>query len=239
MSELIKSLKKYLQVGKKKWQLQKIQREYCDKIQNIIKTEKEISVSEFKKIRQFLIQNGGNIPYIIRDWYLEMKQKLSKGIKYKGYEIKSGQYHGYLHIYKDGEIVDGIHGEMNEKGILEAKKYIQLIIKTQKNAPLLMKKLGIQNLQYTILSCKRITVYDKQVRKIKEDKDFQRRLVKFAQETSLPIKKWKVQIEHNVKSLSDSDIRYEQRTQNQFNYAQGDVLKISVEDLRYTLQWGV
>lgn len=237
MRELIKALKKYLQVSKKKRQMQKIQGEYRDIIKNIINTEKEVSVSEFKKLRQFLIQNGGQIPYIICDWYLEMKQKLSKGIKYKGYEIKNNKY--FVLIYKDGQMIDAIQGQMDQKGILEAKKQIQLIIKTQKSAPLLMKKLGIQNLQYVILSCKRITVFEKQVIKIKEDKDFQRRLVKFAQETSLPIKKWKVQIEHNVKSLDDSQIRYEQRTQNQFSYAQGDVLRISVADMRYTLQWGV
>lgn len=51
MRELIKALKKYLQVSKKRWQIQKIQREYIDIIQKIIKTEKEVSVSFMKIIK--------------------------------------------------------------------------------------------------------------------------------------------------------------------------------------------
>lgn len=236
MSQFTKKLKKYIQLDKKKNQIQKECKEFMYSLKEYIEDNKLISKSEFEQIKKIIIQNNDRqIPYFMRDWYSSMKQKLSKGVKYKGYQIKSGQYPGYIHIYKNEKVIDGVRGQLDEQGIQEAKKQINLIIKSQKNAPLIMSKLGIQNLQFTVYSCKRSTVYDKQVYKIKEDKDFQKKLVKYAQQ--IPINKWQVKIIKNIQNIDNSQMNYLIRSQREYDYMKGDYLKITVG--AKILEWGV
>lgn len=204
----------------------------------------------YNRIRAFAESNGLFKFSSVSEWLDKADLALQKGVKYKGFEIKVRTYcqHPNLKsfvIYQDGTQNNFLNSSSRLKTEEDCKAYIDLYLEIKKKIPTLLKKLGISKLYYNDKQAKRSEVFDSYKVNIIDDVRFQRYLLKFLH-TYPDFSKWKVEVVHNKCSLSKTELEYEERSECEYSYCEGDGVTITATEKpvgneypRDFIKWGV
>lgn len=225
--------KDIISLGKKMAEIERKRSEIYAEIQ---RCENELSSanptrSDFSKVASL---DGEDIYrcYSVSNWLSKWEVVYGKGESYKGYTIKVltdrfSKSSRYAAI-KDNKV---LYKDNSREKVVE---YIDTRINALKESPALMKKIGIADLKYNTYACKRYTRFDKTTHLIASEYNIA--LYKFKMEHP-DIKAWKVEISHNVRSLSDSELQWKIRSECEYDYSEGDYVRITADGA--SLTWGV
>ena len=201
------------------------------------------SQATYEKLRAFANENNfdGGISMDLKKWLDKIELHHKKGTKYKGFEIKEekGGFYGIrMHIFKDGKPFVVLNKD-NMSSEAECKMKIDLYLEAISKAPAILKKLGISNLRYFFHEAKRSEIHNTEHFDICDNILFQMDLISFLHRFP-NMDKWKVSVEHEKCSLSKYDLQYEIRSQCEYQYYQGDGVKITTEEnSSVELVWGM
>ena len=168
-----------------------------------------------------------------REWVKKWQLYYQKGTPYGRYELKKDG-DGCFRAYLKGEQVSlGIPSYLLEKED-EVKKALDTRDRAEKEAVPLMKKLGLYDLCYESLGCKRSAVYDRTPHYFRDEEKLTLQQLK---DKSPDTSKWEIRIEHSMASLDQEQRAYESRTECEWGYDRGDHVEIRTP--AGLLEWGV